>query len=82
MKLLRIFFFEDGECMTIINFVLGIFRTKHSWPHNNVHNNILELILSHKYGLVHKIIVDLFCYFIIWLPGISEKEVLAQSVHP
>lgn len=62
----------------IIFFVLGMFRPKHTWSHNNV----LELILSHKYCLVLEIIVDLFCYFMILRPGISEKEVLAQSVHP
>jgi hypothetical protein len=45
-------------------------------------NTVQGLMVSHKYGLVHKPIADGPYRFMLWPPGFTEKKVLGQSVHP
>jgi hypothetical protein len=46
-----------------------------------VKQKVLGLMLLCKYGLAHKPIAAGFCYFLLRLKRISEKNVLVQSVH-
>ena len=41
-----------------------------------------DCLLSWKYGLSHKPVIGGFCWFMLWLPGISERKVAARTVYP
>lgn len=58
------------QCSDLPPLMLVLYVAKHY---------VLGLLLSCRYGLEHKPFLVIFCVFILWTPGISEKVVFISQ---